>query len=69
MTDLQQRQCGRKKIHHTLEDAQIRAKSLHKLKKAKFRAYRCPFCNGFHVGQIRSSAAAARRAERMAARA
>ncbi len=69
MTDQQSRQCGRKKIHISLEDAQARAKKLHKLTKRKHDAYQCPWCNGWHVGAQRSQYAARKRSERLAAKA
>ena len=58
------RQCRGKVNFHSIEKAQREAKFLHKKFKAKFNAYPCPHCHGFHVGGDRSQAGAIRRAKR-----
>jgi len=60
--DSEQRVCRRKQIHINLENAQVEAKRMHKKHKAKYVAYQCVFCSGFHVGTDRSQQAAQRRA-------
>lgn len=59
------RQCGRKVIYPEEEMACRRAMSLAgSVKGAKFNAYLCQWCNGWHVGRHRTAASAARRAEK-----
>lgn len=53
-TTIEGRVCGRKMIHPNEESAKAEAKRLHKVTKARYRTYRCGFCNGFHVATIRT---------------
>jgi hypothetical protein len=62
--DLVVRQCGRKAIYVGLKEARREARFLHKKLKAKFMAYQCRWCGGFHVGRLRSPGGDAARRER-----
>ena len=55
------RKCGTKRIIISESEAKAHAKHLHKIFKCKFREYSCPFCNGFHVGRVRSHESGLRR--------
>jgi hypothetical protein len=56
---LEQRQCGRKRILVSYDEARREAKFLHKKFKSKFFPYECQWCGGFHVGRISSPAGGA----------
>ena len=64
LANAQQRQCGRKIIYPEQEYADRAAKTMHKKFKAKYESYHCQWCNGFHVGRVRSLDAGIRRWER-----
>jgi hypothetical protein len=58
------RKCGTKRIIISESEAKAHAKHLHKIFKCKFKEYSCPFCNGFHVGRVRSHESGLRRSEK-----
>lgn len=60
-----ERQCGTKIIYPEQEYADRAAKNMHKKYKAKYQSYPCQWCNGFHVGRIRSLESGIRRWERL----
>lgn len=55
------RQCMGKQRYLSLAEAELQARHMHKLKKARFSAYECQWCQRWHVGQNRSREAARRR--------
>jgi len=67
MDDIEKRQCGRKVMYPDIERARLAVKTMHKRHKAQFSAYHCNWCHYFHVGTLRSTAAAERREKRRSA--
>lgn len=57
-----QRQCIGKRGYLDPSEAKDQAKKMHKKFKAKFAAYPCRHCGLHHVGTVRSTAQAERRA-------
>jgi hypothetical protein len=49
---IRRRACGKKTRHATEADARAHIAALHHKKgyQGQMRAYRCPFCHGWHVG-------------------
>lgn len=59
------RQCARKVLLPDADIALMAAKRMmRKVKGSQFNAYKCPHCNGWHIGRERSQQAADRRARR-----
>ena len=49
-----ERGCRGKRLHLSMESAKIGAKQMHRKFHKKYNAYRCLFCDGWHVGTRRN---------------
>ena len=61
MTDSQQRQCGEKRIYPEECFAARAADEMKRKTQVLFGSYRCPWCNGWHIGRSRTPEQARRR--------
>jgi hypothetical protein len=61
------RQCGNKKIYPDMDTAKKAASELGKKShvSVRFDAYRCPWCDKYHIGRQRTLSQVVRRQERL----